>query len=98
MDAWRPRCVYSMYIQEESVETRIQKWGNSLGLRIPKSFAEEAKVEAGSSVDISVQRGALVVRALPPRRYELRALLSEITRENIHEAVESGAPVGREVW
>ena len=37
------------------MRTRIQKWGNSLGLRIPKSFAEEAGVEAGSDVDLSIE-------------------------------------------
>jgi len=80
------------------METRIQKWGNSLGLRIPKSFAEEAKVEEGSAVDISVRRGALVVRALPPRKYELRDLLMGINAENVHDGIETGAPVGREAW
>jgi len=40
--------------------TRIQKWGNSLGLRIPKSFAAEVEVEAGSTVDIRVENGDLV--------------------------------------
>ena len=80
------------------METRIQKWGNSLGLRIPKSFAEEAHVEAGSTVDISVQRGELVVRPIRPRRYELRVLMKAITPENVHEAIETGTPVGREAW
>ena len=80
------------------METRIQKWGNSLGLRIPKAFAEEARVEAGSIVDISVERGELIVRPLPSRKYELRSLLKEITPENVYEAIETGAPVGREAW
>ena len=37
------------------MQTKVQKWGNSLGLRIPKSFAEQAGVEAGSEVDLSVE-------------------------------------------
>ncbi|MEX2557091.1 MAG: AbrB/MazE/SpoVT family DNA-binding domain-containing protein [Actinomycetota bacterium] len=80
------------------MQTRIQMWGNSLGLRIPKAFAEEAQVEAGSTVDISVERGELIVRPVPRRKYELRSLLKEITPDNIHDAIETGAPVGREVW
>ncbi len=44
------------------MNTKIQKWGNSLGLRIPKSFAEEAGVEAGSEVDLTVEDGQLIVR------------------------------------
>ncbi|MGI8425697.1 MAG: AbrB/MazE/SpoVT family DNA-binding domain-containing protein [Actinomycetota bacterium] len=80
------------------METKIQRWGNSLGLRIPKSFAEEASVEAGSIVDISVEGGDLVVRPIRTRDYDLGELVRAITRNNVHEPVETGPPVGREVW
>lgn len=80
------------------MQTKIQRWGNSLGLRIPKSFAEEARVEAGSTVDISVRGGDLLVRPLRARRYNLRSLVKAITPKNVHEAVETGPPVGREAW
>lgn len=80
------------------METKIRRWGNSLGLRIPKSFAEEAGVDAGSTVDISVRGGALVARPLRPRRYDLRSLVKMIDEDNIPEPVETGPPVGREVW
>ncbi len=80
------------------METRIQKWGNSLGLRIPKSFAEEARVEAGSAVDISVVDGDFVVRPLRRRTYDIRSLVKAIDPENMHEAIETGPPVGRETW
>jgi antitoxin MazE len=58
------------------MQTKIQRWGNSLGLRIPRSFAEEAGVEAGSQVDISVRDGNLVVSAPKRRRYRLSELLA----------------------
>lgn len=80
------------------MQTKIQRWGNSLGLRIPKSFAEEAHVEAGSTVDIAVVSGELVVRPIRPRRYALASLVKAINAKNIHEPVETGAPVGRETW
>ena len=41
------------------MQTKIQKWGNSLGLRIPRSFAAEAHVKEGSAVDLSVDKGPL---------------------------------------
>jgi hypothetical protein len=53
------------------VQTRIQKWGNSLGLRIPRSFAAEAQVEEGATVDLSVENGRLLVRPLRVRKYAL---------------------------
>lgn len=80
------------------MQTKIQKWGNSLGLRIPKSFAEQAGVEAGSEVDLSVEDGDLVIRPRRSPRYALKNLLRGVTDENLHEEVETGAPVGREAW
>lgn len=80
------------------MQTKIQKWGNSLGLRIPKSFAEQAGVEAGSDVDLSVEDGELVVRPRRHPRYELKDLLRAVTSKNLHREVETGEPVGRETW
>jgi len=80
------------------MQTKIQRWGNSLGLRIPRSFAKEAGVEAGSEVDLSVRDGDLVVRAAKRRAYRLSELLEKVTAENRHGEVDTGEPMGREVW
>jgi len=80
------------------VQTRIQRWGNSLGLRIPRSFAEEAGVAAGSEVDLSLRDGDLVVKPARRRTYRLKELLVKITAKNLHGEVDAGGPVGREVW
>lgn len=76
--------------------TRIQKWGNSLGLRIPKSFAAEVGVEAGSTVDIRVENGDLVIRPLRRKQYVLSELLEGVNSRNLHEEISTGDPVGRE--
>ena len=86
-----------MYTQCISMRTKIQKWGNSLGLRIPKSFAAETGVEAGSDVDLSVQDGELIVRPVR-RRYDLSDLLKRVTPKNRHEEIDTGDPAGREGW
>ena len=78
--------------------TKVQKWGNSLGLRIPKSFAQEASVEEGSAVDLSVSDGQLVIRPVRQERYELQKLLAAVTEENLHSEVSTGEPQGREAW
>ena len=83
---------------EGSVRTKIQKWGNSLELRIPRSFAGAAGVEAGSEVDLSIRRGDLIMRPVRRRTYRLKELLRQINSKNIHAEVDAGAPVGREVW
>jgi antitoxin MazE len=78
--------------------TRIQKWGNSLGLRIPKAFAEQAGVEAGSEVDLSIEDGDLVIRPRHRPKYVLADLLRGVTVKNIHTEVDTGEPVGKEGW
>ena len=78
--------------------TKIQRWGNSLGLRIPRSFAREAGVEAGSEVDLSIHDGDLVVKPARRRTYRLGDLLRKVTSKNLHTEVDTGEPVGREVW
>ncbi len=80
------------------MQTKIQRWGNSLGLRIPRSFAEEAGVGAGSQVDLSVKDGDLIVRAARRRTYRLSELLEKVTARNLHGEVDAGTPMGREVW
>ena len=80
------------------MQTKIQKWGNSLGLRIPKSFAAQAGVEAGSEVDLSLEDGELIIRPKRVPKYDLSVLLRRVTTENVHTEVQSGQPVGREVW
>lgn len=78
--------------------TRIQKWGNSLGLRIPRALAEDAEVGEGSSVDVSVRRGSLVVRPVKRQEYRLEDLLAGVKPSNLHEEVEVSEPVGGEAW
>jgi len=80
------------------MRTKIQKWGNSLGLRIPKSFAQEVEVEAGSPVDISVDRGRLIIRLARYPVYRLEDLVSGITKKNLHEEIPTGDATGREAW
>ncbi|MEW5993689.1 MAG: AbrB/MazE/SpoVT family DNA-binding domain-containing protein [Candidatus Zixiibacteriota bacterium] len=77
---------------------RVQKWGNSLALRIPKPFAEEAKVKQGSVVDLSVAEGKLVAVPMKREKWSLSKLLEAVTKKNLHGETDFGQPVGREVW
>ena len=79
------------------LQTQIQKWGNSLAVRIPKPFALEVGLEQNSTVTVSVVDGKLVLEPVKPD-YTLAELLSQVTPENLHQEVETGAAVGSEVW
>lgn len=77
------------------MQTVVQKWGNSLGIRIPAVYAREFDLRNGSTVDIIESDGSLVI---VPRKQTLGDLLSQVTEENMHSSVESGTSLGKEEW
>jgi antitoxin MazE len=80
------------------MKARIQKWGNSLALRIPKPFAEESNLREDSAVEISIRSGKLVIVAIEEPELSLEELVAKITPENRHAEIETGTPVGNEAW
>jgi antitoxin MazE len=88
-----------MYIPMEkaSATTALDRWGNSLGLRLPKAVAEAAGLREGDRVAISVEDGQIVVRRAKPK-YTLQELLSGLDPATVHDEIDSGPPVGREEW
>ena len=77
------------------MQTVVQKWGNSLGIRIPSLYVKEFDLRNGSSVEILEEEGKLVIK---PGRITLEQLLSKVTDDNIHEPWETGPSVGKEEW
>ena len=80
------------------MHVQVKKWGNSLAIRIPKSFAKETKINNGSVVDLSLSDGKLIATPLAKEKYSLTQLLNEITDENIHKEISTGDAVGKEIW
>jgi antitoxin MazE len=80
------------------LRTRVQKWGNSLALRIPKAFAQEVGLQEDGEVDLSVEKGRLVVVPPVSPSYTLDELLAGIRPANLHQEADWGPPVGKEVW
>lgn len=77
--------------------TTIQRWGNSLAIRIPKAFAAQARFDENTSVDIFVEGDRIVVS--PARReWKLDELVAKIRPSNRHSEVEWGDVTGRETW
>jgi antitoxin MazE len=74
----------------------IQKWGNSLALRIPLAVAKQIHVKEGDPVTLKVGASGLTVKAAP-KKISLDDRLSQVTPENLHPATEWGVDVGREV-
>ena len=80
------------------MQSQIQKWGNSLAIRIPKVFAKEAEIEQGVNVEVKVVEGSIVITPIKKEEYKLEDLLSKVTKENIHQEVSTGEARGKEVW
>jgi len=77
--------------------TQIAKWGNSLGLRLSKAVVEEARLDEGDKVEVSVKDGAIVIRPSRPA-YTLGELVSKITPKNRPSEGGWRTPAGREAW
>jgi antitoxin MazE len=79
------------------LRTRVQKWGNSLAVRIPKAFAKGAGLQSSTEVEVLLENGELRVSPVRPR-WDLNQLLSKVTKRNRHPEVETGVAAGREAW
>ena len=80
------------------MKARVQKWGNSLALRIPKSFATEAGLDRDSSVEVSLIDKKLVIAPASKTKFTLKQLLARVTENNLHHEVDTGPAMGNEVW
>ena len=80
---------------ENVMKAIVQKWGNSLGIRIPAVYAKELDLKNGVFVDIVKDSGKIII--LPPKP-TLEGLLSEVTQENMQDYIDSGSSVGKEAW
>ena len=77
---------------------RVQKWGNSLALRIPAAFARETGLGPGADVDLALDGKCLIITPRSRGPHTLAQLLDGVTDENMHVAVDAGGPRGKEVW
>jgi len=80
------------------MRTRVQKWGNSLALRIPKSFATEIGFQRETSIEVSLADGKLIITPVVQPKLNLKQLLARVTKENLHHEVDTGPAIGNETW
>jgi len=72
--------------------------GNSLALRIPKSFATEVGLRTETSVDVSLSSGKLIVTPIAETKMSLKQLLANVTKDNLHHKIDTGPAMGNETW
>lgn len=76
---------------------KIARWGNSLGIRIPKHIAEQVQLNEGDEIEISTDENRLIL--IPQKKkYTLEELLDGMTEDHLHSEVDWGESVGTEQW
>jgi antitoxin MazE len=80
--------------------TKVQKWGNSQGLRLPKHVLEDAHISIGDDVDVTVRDGFIVIAPVRKMRgkHTLQELVAKIPEDYATKEIDWGEPVGREAW
>ena len=73
----------------------VQKWGNSLGFRIPSLWAKDNNVTNGSNIEVIAEKGRIVIL---PQKKTLDDMLTMVTSENVHSEISTGYSVGNEEW
>jgi antitoxin MazE len=80
------------------VRVLVKKWGNSASVRIPASVLAATSLSIDQAVDIRAEGGRIVIEPVQVPEYDLDELLDQITPETLHEVVDFGPPVGKEIW
>ncbi len=77
---------------------KIQKWGNSLALRIPKAFAFQSKIREDEYVNLTLEDNKIVIEPVEEKKYSLKELVSGIKKSNLHREIDFGDQAGNEHW
>ena len=85
-------------LERRAMKMRVQKWGNSLGIRIPKALAQEVDMSADSEVEILARDGKILISPIKGKTLSLRQLLSMVTPANLHRQLDVGPAIGKEAW
>ncbi len=80
------------------MEGVIRKWGNSAAVRIPAGVLADANIAVDEPVEVREERGRIVIEPLRHKTYSIDALVRGVRPGNLHDPVDTGLPVGREVW
>jgi len=80
------------------MSTKVQKWGNSLAVRLPRELVSRFGLEAGTSVTLSPARRGIMLKPKGKKELTLRELVRRITPQNRHPETQWGRPRGREIW
>lgn len=86
-----------MYIQKK-MEAKVKKWGNSLGVRIPKSISSQVGITEGASIEFTIEGDKIILAPIQKKEYSIEELILMVSEENLHYEITTDGPIGKEVW
>ncbi|HIG64215.1 MAG TPA: AbrB/MazE/SpoVT family DNA-binding domain-containing protein [Methyloprofundus sp.] len=80
--------------------SKVQKWGNSQGIRIPKNLLENSYIKIGEEVEITVKDGKIIVEPTHKiqGKYDIKDLVCKMSKDYEAEEINLGVPSGQEFW
>ncbi|HAZ6178297.1 TPA: AbrB/MazE/SpoVT family DNA-binding domain-containing protein [Escherichia coli] len=78
-------------------QVTVKKWGNSVSVRLPAAIVRAASLHVDDEVELSVKDGAITIVPVRTKEYTLEALMAGVSGENIHDEIDFGKPVGKEL-
>ena len=78
--------------------SKVQRWGNSQGLRLPKHVLETANISVGDNVEVIPQEGQIIIKKVSRRKFDLAEMVSRMPRSYEVREESFGKPVGKEEW
>ena len=79
------------------MKTKLQKWGHSLAVRIPKSFVNTINVKERDEVELIIEDNQLIIKPVK-YKFDIDELVSKINSDNLHKEIGTGPSVGKEIW
>lgn len=77
---------------------QVQKWGNSLAIRLPKAFANQTQIGEGTLVEVKQEDESIIIRPVVKGKYSLKKMLAEVNAKNLHKENKVTEVLGKEVW
>lgn len=76
---------------------KTAQWGNSIGVRIPRTLAKKKGIGVDTAVEVNETEDGVIIRPVGKKEYSLKELVKKITPQNRHTEVDFGCPVGKEL-
>jgi antitoxin MazE len=90
--------MYILILQGQKMISRVLKWGNSLSVRLPSSFAKELNLNENSPINIIAENKKILISPVISKEYKLEEMVAQINEKNIHSEIKTGLRQGLEIW